>query len=480
MSEQGHNTRFAESTAQTAADGTLVLEAIRDAFVSPVPATVAVAVDEAFADAEAILAAAGEGGAAVQAAALSYAGDAIVALAAEGALTPEDVQAAAEMLARTLGIELPAMRFMLFSRTVTSSRLLELPPMVAAGIQLRLLTDLGLFGGVSLWRGAIAGDPECVLTIGRIDTGRRTRSEAKGALRGSSGLRLLGLNRARSAPIVRFDQIVGAVVATDCAGEPSQTKAFLIGATRALGGILERELLLDRSRQRERSLVYSAERRLMRLAFDLHDGPMQDVLALGAEVTYLEQQLRPYIAEEQREIARGRFDDVTARLAELDRALRDIAHSLETKSIVSRPLAEILHRELETFGQRTGIVTHLDLRGDPESTSASQRITIFRAIQEALANVREHSGATEVDIRLRARRNSIDVRVADNGTGFEVGHALARAAKRGRLGIVGLSERVRMLGGTFEVDSQPGGPTRLSFTLPRWYGDPAAEPDPLQ
>ena len=62
---------------------------------------------------------------------------------------------------------------------------------------------------------------------------------------------------------------------------------------------------------------------------------------------------------------------------------------------------------------------------------------------------------------------AIEVRVTDDGHGFEVGRALARAAQRGRLGIVGIGERVRMLGGTFEIDSAPGGPTILTFALPR-------------
>ena len=93
---------------------------------------------------------------------------------------------------------------------------------------------------------------------------------------------------------------------------------------------------------------------------------------------------------------------------------------------------------------------------------------MFRAIQEALSNIREHSGASRVDIGVRARRSSIEVRVADDGAGFEVERALARAAQRGRLGLVGIGERVRMLGGTFEVDSAPGGPTVLTFSLPRW------------
>ena len=101
----------------------------------------------------------------------------------------------------------------------------------------------------------------------------------------------------------------------------------------------------------------------------------------------------------------------------------------------------------------------------PDSLTSAQRITVFRAIQEALANVREHAGATTVEVRVRARRSAIEVRIVDDGMGFEVGRALAQAAQRGRLGLVGIGERVRMLGGTFEIDSQPGGPTTLKLTL---------------
>ena len=110
----------------------------------------------------------------------------------------------------------------------------------------------------------------------------------------------------------------------------------------------------------------------------------------------------------------------------------------------------------------------MEVTGDPESLSSAQKIAVFRAVQESLANVREHSGATAVEVNIRARRNTIDVRVTDNGHGFEVSRALAKAAQRGRLGLVGIGERVRMLGGTFEIDSSPGGPTNLRFSLPRW------------
>jgi signal transduction histidine kinase len=446
------------------------LDRLREALGTVTP-DLAAQLEEAHSRALQIAAGAGDGSTAAELAAIAYASDAIVAFAAEGELTSGDVHATVAALASALGRDQQAMRFVLFANAATSSRLLELPPIPAAGIQLRLLLDCGLLQSVSLWRRAVTGQPECVLQLGPGEVGRRTRSEARAVLRGRSGLRLVARASFRSAPIVRFNQVVGAIVAQATGDERDRALAFLTTAAAAIGPVLERELLLERSRARERSLVASAERRLMRLAFDLHDGPIQDVLALAADVSHLQQQLYPFVLESHRSLAFGRFEDLTARLTELDRELRELAHSLESKSIVSRPLSEILHREVDAFAERSGIDVRLDVRGDPESLNSAQRVVIFRAVQEALANVREHSGATDVEIRLRARWSSIEVRIVDNGTGFEVSHALARAAKRGRLGVVGIGERVRMLGGIFDLDSQPGGPTTLSFTLPRWQPD---------
>ena len=76
---------------------------------------------------------------------------------------------------------------------------------------------------------------------------------------------------------------------------------------------------------------------------------------------------------------------------------------------------------------------------------------------------------------LRCRRAWTELTVADDGCGFSVEPGLARAARRGRLGLIGIHERVRMLGGTFRIDSAEGGPTTLTVTLPRWEPlDPAA------
>jgi len=153
----------------------------------------------------------------------------------------------------------------------------------------------------------------------------------------------------------------------------------------------------------------------MRLGFDLHDGPIQDVLALAHETQRLRDQIYPFVLETHRELSYGRFDDMLARLTDLDRNLRELAHSLETKSVVSRPLSEIIHREVDAFAEQSGIKATVEVRGDPDSLSSAQRIAVFRAVQESLNNVREHSGATAVEVGIRASRRAIDVRVTDNG-----------------------------------------------------------------
>ena len=226
--------------------------------------------------------------------------------------------------------------------------------------------------------------------------------------------------------------------------------------------------MLERNSAAERSLLSNTEARITRIGFDLHDGPAQDLLVLGSELRELSEALYPFVLPSHRELVRGRLDDLLARVVDLDRQLRETAHSLESRSIVSRPLAEVLHREVEAFSQRTGIKSSVTVHGDPETLSGQQRIALYRGIQESLSNVREHSGATTVEVKLQVRRTSVDARVKDNGHGFEVNRAIGLAAQRGRLGIVGIGERMRMLGGSFEVDSRPGGPTTLRMSLPRW------------
>ena len=164
----------------------------------------------------------------------------------------------------------------------------------------------------------------------------------------------------------------------------------------------------------------------------------------------------------------GRIDDVTARLVEVDRSLRDLSQTLETSSLADRPVPEALRREAENFRRRTGIDVAVETAGDFRALSASQRIAILRIVQEALSNVREHSIATEVAVNVESIPEGVRLQITDNGQGFDVGLTVVAAARRGRLGVVGMNERVRLLGGVFEIESTLGVGTTITAALPAW------------
>jgi len=176
-----------------------------------------------------------------------------------------------------------------------------------------------------------------------------------------------------------------------------------------------------------------------------------------------------------REVVAGRLDDLSGQIVELDRTLRELAQSLEPTSVLESSLTDVLRREVDSFQARTHIRATLDLAGDLDSLTASQRIALYRIVQESLANVREHSGANEVQIKVHAGERGTEAQIVDDGRGFEVAKTLIRAAKRGRLGLVGMGERVRLLGGSFDVQSSPGGPTSIRLVLPPWQPIAAAE-----
>ncbi len=229
-------------------------------------------------------------------------------------------------------------------------------------------------------------------------------------------------------------------------------------------------------RCRSTNVLGVAQRRLVRLGFDLHDGPVQNAAALLADVRIARDQLRDAVPLEPL----AWLEDVEARLVHLHDELRDLSRTLESRALVERTPTEGLEHEAAAFRSRTDIELDLAIEGDFSGLTASQRIAAARIVQEAMSNVREHSGARHARVRVRADADAIRIRVWDDGRGFVPGRT-TRDARGGRLGLVGMSERARLLDGSFVLESAPGGPTVVEVCLPRWRPSPpnevAAAPD---
>jgi signal transduction histidine kinase len=361
-----------------------------------------------------------------------------------------------------------SIRISIFTRLIREHHLFELPPKLATEAQLQMLTAFGPVEEPSLWLVSPTGRLVCVLHTGAAQPGRRVRTAAAEAIAKND---VATSERAliHAAPVRRSNEPKGAIVGKSQAESRRDALAFLSETALAAGPFLEIENLFERNASHERALVESSERRLVRLGFDLHDGPMQDIAALAHDVRFFRKQLAPFV-EQVPEADRllGRIDDLEARLVALDRDLRDVARSLDAPALSQMPFADALSHVLGDFERKTGVDVERSESGDFSDMTSSQRIALLRVIQEALNNVHEHSGASRARVAVTAGRAGVTAEVYDKGTGFDVEDRLVQAARAGRLGLVGMGERIRLLGGKLEIDSKPGGPTRVLARIPRW------------
>jgi signal transduction histidine kinase len=209
---------------------------------------------------------------------------------------------------------------------------------------------------------------------------------------------------------------------------------------------------------------------------------MQDIAALAQDVRLFRAQLAAILVDhDHQNIALGRIGDLEARLVALDGDLRQIAASLQSPTVLRVPFTDALAQEVEGFGSDAQLRFELETGGDFGEMTSSQKIAFLRVIQESLANVREHAGARHVSVRVHGGRARLTAEITDDGRGFDVERRLVQAARAGRLGLVGMGERIRLLGGRFHVESAPGGPTRVHASIPRWrpLGEPPEEAENL-
>jgi two-component system, NarL family, sensor histidine kinase UhpB len=162
----------------------------------------------------------------------------------------------------------------------------------------------------------------------------------------------------------------------------------------------------------------------------------------------------------------GRLDDVQARLTAIDGDLRRISAFVQSPFMSGESVPDALTKLVAEFSARTSIEPDLQLEGKFGGLSDSQQITLLGLIREALSNVREHSRAKHVGLAVTAGPAGVRATITDDGRGFDPETTLVAAARGGHLGLVGMHERVRMLGGTTHIESRLGGPTVISANLP--------------
>ena len=239
--------------------------------------------------------------------------------------------------------------------------------------------------------------------------------------------------------------------------------AFASESAVAIAPLVEHEQLRARALAQERMAAEAGERLSVRLGFDLHDGPLQEFAALTADLRLL----RAQVADAPPDVVRRRIDDALGLLGSVERHVRDLARSVDASALVGRPFAELLQDEVSEAAAH-GLAVAVTVDGDVDGCTPSQRIALLRVVLEALSNVVRHSGAEHASVVVEASGSQLSASITDDGQGFDVVRVQDEAAKAGRLGLVGMRERVRLLGGTLELTSREGGPTTVHAAIACW------------
>jgi signal transduction histidine kinase len=128
-------------------------------------------------------------------------------------------------------------------------------------------------------------------------------------------------------------------------------------------------------------------------------------------------------------------------------------------------LIPALHSFVKVFSKRTRILVHLKAFAEVEQIGIAQRTVLFRVAQEALTNVARHAHASRVEVSIQKLPDSVCMKIKDDGKSFQVDRVLhAKGSKR--LGLLGMRERLEMVGGHFSVESVQGKGTTVIAQLP--------------
>jgi two-component system sensor histidine kinase UhpB len=206
-----------------------------------------------------------------------------------------------------------------------------------------------------------------------------------------------------------------------------------------------------------------AQRGLRRLSLDLHDGPMQDLAAVGFALERLRRDVSQ-LPEGSHELGL-QVDGIRDQLSTIESALRELAGD-QTDRVWETTLAQLVTEEVSRFEQLDDAVVTLEMEDPIETETDSQRIALQRVLREALTNVYKHARAGNVTVRLYEERDVVYLQVIDDGIGFTP-EILRRGATNG-LGLEGMYDRLQLLGSTLQIESTPGGPTTVTAAVRRW------------
>ena len=239
--------------------------------------------------------------------------------------------------------------------------------------------------------------------------------------------------------------------------EPNRQAQFVIVMVENITVKKEIENELSELQQR---LMRGREMERLRIAQEIHDGPLQELIGLTYQIKGLSD-TSPQGAEAEK------LESIQLALDGMARSLRMMCGELRPPTLVPFGLEKTIKSHAQQFQEaHPELMINLDLDEDAQTLSEPIRIVLFRIYQEAMNNILRHAQARVVRIRFKLREEQAMLMIQDNGKGFELPERWINLARQGHLGIVGARERAREAGGKLEIISKPGKGTILRAIVP--------------
>ena len=225
--------------------------------------------------------------------------------------------------------------------------------------------------------------------------------------------------------------------------------------------VTEERKLRDRLRIQIQKNLLAQEEERKRIARELHDDIAQSILLLSRRLDIL---LSTANTKLQRSVV-DELEQLHSLTNEVYGSLQRYARDLRPSILDQMGLVPALAWLAEELSREMRIKAEVRAGGLP-SLLPETELVMFRIAQEALSNVRRHAGASEVNIVVESSANSIRMTIEDNGSGFSVFKLPEELVREGKLGLLGMEERARLIGGTLDIQSEPGVGTTIGVTVP--------------
>jgi signal transduction histidine kinase len=223
---------------------------------------------------------------------------------------------------------------------------------------------------------------------------------------------------------------------------------------------LESQIMQKKLRQMTRQIIMAQEEERKEISRELHDEVVQTLVGINVELSALGKGASVGLRALKEKIAR------TQRLVEnsVD-AVHRFARELRPAVLDDLGLIPALTAYSKSLAERKKLRIRMTAFGGVEALGNVKRTVFFRVAQEALTNIARHAQATEVTMSIREISGAIRMEVTDNGRSFDVKKALFSKNPK-RLGLVGMKERVEMVGGNLTIESLPGKGTTVRAEIP--------------